>query len=67
LRHFGGRGEEEVGLNYCILYSMIVTLSGINVPMIKMIATSFADLVSYALLLHLFLHCQRIRKYEEED
>jgi hypothetical protein len=35
--------------------------------MIKMIATSFADLVGRASILHLFLHRRRIRKYEEED
>jgi len=64
LRHVGGRGEEEVGKaqgeKLCVielLYSLFD----------DMIATSFADLVSCALLLHLFLHCQRIRKYEEED
>ena len=40
---------------------------GTNTTVVDVAPTSFADLVSYALLLHLFLHCQRIRKYEEED
>jgi hypothetical protein len=35
--------------------------------MIKMIATSLADLVGRASILHLFLHHRRIRKDEEED